>query len=250
MPRNILSKLLPLLLMIAITAGGFAILVQKQELPSQSNSALLFPEDHTIVIDPGHGGIDGGAVGVGGIEEKEINLALSLDLVQMLRVSGFAVIMTRETDVSIHDPGVSGAKAIKTSDLKNRLKLTQSAANPIFLSIHQNKYSSGSISGAQMFFGGKNPESARLAQLLQDSIRTRLQPENNRMIKEGGSNLFLIHTLECPAVLAECGFLSNAKEAELLSDPEYRQKVAFALVCGLLEFHLTPKSKEITEQKE
>jgi N-acetylmuramoyl-L-alanine amidase len=187
------------------------------------------------VIDPGHGGADGGAAANGLIEE-DVNLAIGITLRDMFAMNGFEVLMTRETDISIHDPGITGNRKQKTSDLKNRLKLAEARPDTIFISIHQNKFTSAKSRGTQVFYGGKNPLSERLAKLMQADFAEMLQPENKRECKKAGKNLFLMYEANCPAVLVECGFLSNAQDAALLADPEYQNKIAFTVICSVLRF--------------
>lgn len=190
----------------------------------------------TIILDPGHGGMDGGAVGVDGIVEKEINLNICLIMREMFAVSGFDVVMTRETDISIHDEGVTGVRKQKTSDLHNRLAIVQQQPNAVFVSLHQNQFTSSSSRGAQVFYGPKNAQSQRLAQIIQDNFVEDLQPDNQRAIKEAGEDLFLMTNAECPSVLVECGFLSNHDEAHRLNDPDYQAQIAFTTYRSVLEF--------------
>lgn len=194
-----------------------------------------FTDLPTIVIDPGHGGHDGGAV-ANGVIEKEINLAIGLMLRDMFTVNGFDVVMTRTTDVSIHDPDVKGTKKQKTSDLKNRLKIVEAEPNTIFISIHQNKFTSAKSWGTQIFYGPNNPQSERLALIMQEDFISLLQPENERGIKKAEKNLYLMFQAKCPAVLVECGFLSNENDAALLKEPDYQRKAAFAVFCSTLRF--------------
>ncbi|MCL2056618.1 MAG: N-acetylmuramoyl-L-alanine amidase [Oscillospiraceae bacterium] len=189
-----------------------------------------------IIIDAGHGGMDGGAQGPGGIVEKDINLAISLTLRDMFAVSGFEVVMTRETDTSIHDEDVTGVRRQKTSDMRNRLEIVSSHPGAVFVSIHQNKFQGKSSRGAQMFYSPNNPESERLAQILQERFASSLQPGNTRQIKKAGKDLFLMYNAECPAVLIECGFLSNPEEARMLTEPEYQNKVAFTVFASVMAF--------------
>ena len=189
-----------------------------------------------IVIDPGHGGIDGGAVGIDDIVEKDINLAISLTLRDMFVASGFEVVMNRETDVSIHDEGITSTRGQKTSDLHNRLAIMEEYPGGIFLSIHQNKFGQSSSWGTQVFFGPQNANSEKLAGIIQEDIAGSLQPENSRQIKPAGKNLYLMYNAECPAVLVECGFLSNRDEAYKLTDHDYQSKIAFVTFTSVLRF--------------
>ena len=190
----------------------------------------------TIILDPGHGGMDGGAVGVDNIVEKGINLDIALVLRDMLTASGFTVVMTREMDISLHDEGILGARKQKTSDLHNRLALTEQYPRTIFISIHQNKFGGAANEGAQMFYGPRQEESRQLAEILQKNMVSFIQPNNTRQIKKANKNLFLMVNASCPAVLIECGFLSSPREAKLLIDPAYQKQIAFVIGGSLLEF--------------
>lgn len=197
-----------------------------------------------IIIDPGHGGVDGGAVGVDNIVEKDINLAISLTLRDMFRINGFEVIMTRDTDISIHDEGVSGTKQQKTSDLHNRLDLVNDHPGAVFISIHQNKFGAAKYSGAQMFYGVRHPDSQRLASILQENFIGKLQPDNTRQIKQAGKELYLMYNAECPSVLIECGFLSNPEEAHRLTEPEYQNQIAFVTVASVMAYLENPATPD------
>ncbi|MBR6790282.1 MAG: N-acetylmuramoyl-L-alanine amidase [Oscillospiraceae bacterium] len=187
-----------------------------------------------IVIDPGHGGMDGGAIGDGGVVEKDINLAIALQLRDLLRLSGYEVIMTRESDVSIHDEGVTGVREQKRSDIRNRLEIMEKRPDAVVVMIHQNQFSQSKYAGAQMFYGPKVPESRALAERMQAAFR-QLQPDNKREIKPGTKDVYLLWECENPIVLAECGFISNPEECRLLQTPAYQRKAAFALLMGLLQ---------------
>ncbi len=190
-----------------------------------------------IVLDPGHGGIDGGAVSASGIVEKNINLSIALKLRQLLTLSGYTVILTRETDCSIHDPSAKTIKAIKTSDIRNRLALMKQHGG-IFVSIHQNSFTQSKYHGAQFFYAA-TPGSAELAECFRNTVCGHLQPDNTRTTKPCTDDVYLIYHASTTAVLAECGFLSNPEEAAALSSEAYQQKMAFALYCGLIRFFQT-----------
>ena len=189
----------------------------------------------TIIIDPGHGGVDGGASG-NGLVEKDINLSISLNLRDLLWIQGFRVIMTREDDRSLHDEGIISIAQQKRSDLHHRLALMENHPEAIFISIHQNKFQQPSSKGAQIFYSQNLPESKQLAQSLQESFIKYLQPENQRQIKGAENNLFLLYEAKIPAIMAECGFLSNPEEAGKLASEQYRQEIAFVIYQGLLDY--------------
>lgn len=190
-----------------------------------------------VVLDPGHGGVDGGAQG-NGITEKEVNLAIARKTRELCTLFGFEVRMTREEDVSIHDEDKTTIRAQKNSDLKNRLKIMTRDPAAVVVSIHLNKFPQSRIKGAQVFYAPKSRGSDLLAQTIQDSFRELLQPENTRQIKKADSSLFLLYNnTVAPAVLVECGFLSNPEEAALLKTEDYQDRVAFAICCSLLRFY-------------
>lgn len=189
-----------------------------------------------IVLDAGHGGMDGGCVAYNGSLEKDINLSIELSLKAMLETFGYSVELTRSTDTSIHDPGVVGLSKQKKSDMNNRLNMFNKYENAIAVSIHQNQFTDPKFSGAQMFYTKTNPLSETLAKTLQNSFRSKLQKNNNREIKNAGKDLYLLYYSKCPSVMVECGFLSNKKEADLLLTDKYQKKVALTIFCGLNEF--------------
>ena len=186
-----------------------------------------------LLIDPGHGGEDGGARAADGTLEKNINLAIGLDLRDMLQICGIPVAMTREEDVSIGDPGDT-TRSRKSSDMHRRLELYQTAST--VLSIHQNHFSAARYHGAQMFYSGNHPDSRRLAEEIRRSVVTCLQPENTRELKLATDGIFLMYHAQCPAVLVEGGFLSNDAERERLKETEYQQKIAWCILAGYLRY--------------
>ncbi len=193
-------------------------------------------EKPIIVIDAGHGGIDGGCSAADGTPEKGINLNILITLRDMLEATGFETDVTRETDTSIHDDGVEGIANQKSSDMDNRLAKFNEHKNAICISIHQNQFTDEKYSGAQMFYSSKSSKKSKdLAQNIQDKFVEYLQPDNKREIKECGKELFLCYYSENPTVMIECGFLSNPEEAARLEDEEYQKKVAFTIYSGIIE---------------
>lgn len=144
--------------------------------------------------------------------------------------------VTRDCDKSIHDEGIEGIAAQKSSDMDNRLALFNKNTNAICISIHQNQFTDSKYNGAQMFYASTNKKSESLARSLQNSFVQFLQPENTREIKQCGKELFLCYYSENPTVMAECGFLSNPDEAALLNTEEYQNQVAFTLYSGIMNY--------------
>lgn len=159
-----------------------------------------------------------------------------LKLREMLRAAGFDTVVTRDSDKSIHDIGITGLGKQKKSDMENRLKIVNSVPNAIFVSVHQNQFTDPKYYGAQMFYPEGSADSERLAGILQHSIVSNLQPENQRETKPVGDEIYLLHFAKCPAVMAECGFLSNQAEADKLESEEYQSMMAFSLFEGICEY--------------
>ncbi|HEX2939288.1 MAG TPA: N-acetylmuramoyl-L-alanine amidase CwlD [Ruminiclostridium sp.] len=194
-------------------------------------------KEKIIIIDPGHGGVDGGAVGYNNIVEKNINLAISLKLRSLFEASGYKVVMTREDDRSIHDEGSDTIREKKVTDIHNRSAILEKYPSAIFISIHQNKFEQSQYSGTQVFYSKNNDDGKLLASLIQNSAKEQLQPENDRVIKPAGKDLYILYHAKLPAVMVECGFLSNPREATLLNTDEYQSKMAFSIYCGTLDYY-------------
>ena len=189
-----------------------------------------------IILDAGHGGFDGGAVAGDGTVEKDINLEITLCLAEFLKSGGYEVILTRQTDVSTDDVETNKIPTRKKSDLKNRLKLMQDYPDAVFVSIHLNKFTTSAANGSQVFYGGKNEESKILGQKVQEKIVSLLQPYNTRVNKQATSSTYILYNAELPAILVECGFLSNTKDLMNLKDKDYQTKMAFCIFCGITDY--------------
>lgn len=201
------------------------------------NSVVKSDTKPVIIIDAGHGGFDGGATTNDGYPEKDINLSISLYLRDYLESLGYSTVMTRESDVSLEDEGLKTIKEKKTSDIHNRFALMEKTDNSIFVSIHQNHYSVEKYNGAQVFYSPKSEEtSSVLAECIQSSIVSNLQPDNRRLIKKCDTSVYLIYNAEKTAVLVECGFLSNIKEAQNLLETDYQKKTAFSIALGINDY--------------
>jgi N-acetylmuramoyl-L-alanine amidase len=199
-------------------------------------SALAHTSQPTIVLDAGHGGEDGGAASKSGLQEKDINLAVTLNLKNMLISSGFTVVTTRNTDISIGDKSLGTIRERKASDIHNRLKIMEEQDNCIFISIHQNHFSDSKYDGSQIFYSKNNEQSKLLADTIQTQIVHLLQPQNKRKIKPADNTIFLLSHAKVPAIIVECGFLSNDAEAKKLSEPLYQRQMAFSIYSGLLDY--------------
>lgn len=235
--KKIWKKLTGIMLVISVTIAAVYFGGRGAIESTMLASVIKKPyEPPIIILDAGHGGMDGGCSSVNGTPEKGINLNIMLHLREMLRACGYTVEVTRETDRSIHDDGIEGIANQKSSDMDNRLALFNKYNNAVCISIHQNQFTDPSYSGAQMFYSNEVKGSSALAQSLQDAFSSQLQPENKRETKLCGKELFLCYFCENPTVMVECGFLSNPEEASLLESEEYQQKIAFTIFGGLQQY--------------
>lgn len=192
--------------------------------------------ENIVLANASHGGFDGGAV-VNDVLEKDINLKIANKLGNMLRAAGFKVICTRTDDSSTESDPTATIAARKRSDLNNRLEIAKQNTDAIFISIHLNKFSSPSAKGAQMFYAPKSEDAKKLAECLKESVKGFLQPDNHRSIKAGTKSTFLLYYSPIPAVIAECGFMSNTEEFSKLQTDEYQSEMAFSLFCGILKYY-------------
>lgn len=191
-----------------------------------------------FVIDAGHGGEDGGAVSSTGIYESHLNLQIAQRLSDLLRFLGADTRMIRTEDVSVHTEGSTIAQR-KVSDIRQRVQIVKETPNAVLLSIHQNHFPQSKYRGAQVFYA-KGSEA--LAQRIQQTIATQVDQNNHRQCKNA-KDIYLMEHATCPAVLVECGFLSNPSEELLLRDGNYQKKLAAAIACGVLAY--TEETNEV-----
>lgn len=189
-------------------------------------------EQYTIVIDPGHGGIDPGKVGVNDVYEKEINLSIALLLKEILEQNDCKVIMTRTTDDGLYQEGDSNRKV---ADLRRRCQLADESDADVTVSIHQNSFSQESSKGAQVFYQTTSQSGKLLAETLQKQLISSLDTDNHRVAK-ANSDYFMLKNTKGTMVIVECGFLSNYEEAEKLTQSTYQRRVAWAIALGTLQY--------------
>ena len=188
-----------------------------------------------ILIDPGHGGMDGGAKGKDGTLEKDINLIIAIKLKNALESKGYKVEMTRETDTDLHTKGET-VREKKRDDLANRVKLKEETKCDAFISIHQNMFPQSNCKGAQVWYAG-DEESKLLGEALQESFKANLDENNHRLAKQAKEEYRILrNNKECAAVIAECGFLSNPEELELLKNDDYQNKIIDSIVSGIEKY--------------
>lgn len=183
--------------------------------------------EKVIVLDAGHGASDGGAVGISGTLEKDINLKITTRLKKLLEKTGATVIVTREDDSPIAET--------KREDMKKRKALKENSNADIFVSIHMNKFSESKYSGAQVFYA-KDEKSKMLGEDIQSEMKAILNPENNRVAKQTDGSIYILKDSTVPSVIVECGFLSNPQEESLLTQSDYQDKVAWSVYSGILKY--------------
>ena len=230
-----LSFLAFILLFTLVTLGMGLFFSSVTEEEALSDTDLIPSAFPVTVIDAGHGGEDGGASD-NGLVEKDLNLDVALRLGALYEIAGLPYRLTREDDRLLYREKVKGT--LKSQDLRTRLDIAEEYKDPVFVSLHMNRYPVEKYAGLQVWYSPNNRSSLLLAEAMQAAVKEHLQPDNSRGVKKAGSNIFLLNRLECPAVLAECGFLSNAEEAERLGDPAYRTSLSALLFSSLLPFVL------------
>ncbi|MBP1153591.1 MULTISPECIES: N-acetylmuramoyl-L-alanine amidase CwlD [unclassified Paenibacillus] len=189
-----------------------------------------------IALDAGHGGPDGGARSKDGLDEKDVNLAITKYLRDYLQQAGALVVMTREDDRDLADPSTKGYSRRKTEDLLKRAEFISQSKTDLFLSIHLNSIPSAKWSGAQTFYYPNHADNVSLAALIQDEMKRNLK-NTDRVAKQADKEIYLLKTLKMPSALVEVGFLSNPGEAALLRDPSYQKKVATSIYQGILRYY-------------
>ena len=182
----------------------------------------------TVVIDAGHGGVDGGAVSCTGISESAINLEIAQKLNDLMHLLGIKTVMIRDSDISVYTKGETIAQK-KISDLKERVRIVNNVQNGILISIHQNHFTDARYSGAQVFYA-PTEGSQQLAKSLQTTITKTINPTSNRRIKKA-DGIYLMQHVTCPATLIECGFLSNPTEEYKLRSGAYQKELSAVIAC-------------------
>lgn len=219
--RNIVAIVVTLIISCGITLGLYKV--------TTTNAQPKF--NYTIVVDAGHGGRDAGCSGINtGVSESEINLAIAKKLQKYLSDFGFNVVMTRDSQNGLYSPTATN---FKKSDMERREAIINECGADLLVSIHQNSYPSTSEKGAQVFYNEDNSNSLLLSQSIQSQLKKNL---NYARENPHTGDYFILKTKDIPSALVECGFLSNPEEELLLSDNNYQQKVAYAIMCGVVEY--------------
>ena len=221
------GALLGTVMLLALALGRLNSLVE----PAMEMDVLR--RTAPLILDAGHGGEDGGAVSITGVPESQINLSIVLKLRDILGLYGVDPVVLREIDVSLHDDSANTLREKKRSDLKNRVAAIEEVEGGPLLSIHQNTYPGSRYHGAHVFYA-PTEGSQSLAEHFQNSIKAALQPDNERAVKRIPDSVYIMNHITCPAVLIECGFLTNPGEEAMLRDEDYQRKLSAVVAAAWL----------------
>lgn len=222
--KHVIAAALALAVFIALSA--FAANLDH----TKAVSAVL-PEEATLVIDAGHGGIDGGAVGADGSRESDINLAIALRLQAVSAFCGQSAVMTRTDD----SRGADALSYSEHEELVYRTQVVNATPNAVLLSIHQNCYPTAQPSGAQVLYSS-NGKSEDFGRLMHDNLVNSLDPQNRRVAEPDKNRLYILSNVDCPAILVECGFVSNHSDITKLTDSRYQTALSTVLMASYLQF--------------
>lgn len=217
--------LIIILFPVSVLFGNRAVTAISEKIPLR--------RQHSIIIDAGHGGEDGGATSCTGAPESQINLEITLRLNDLLHLLGYDTRMIRTTDTSIYTHGTTIAQK-KISDLKERVRIVNETDHGILVSIHQNFFADSRYSGAQVFFAATDGSEA-LAKKLQTAFTATLNPGSHRRCKKA-EGIYLMEHITCPAILVECGFLSNPEEEAKLRTPDYQKKLCCTIAAAVSQY--------------
>lgn len=225
-----LKRLIKIVLIVALLAAA-AVFVKIFVSNGGLKPVISQNSRSTLVLDAGHGGIDGGAISESGLKESDINLQIALKTEALVRFLGIDTVMTRETDTDNSDN-----KAYSEHDnLVQRAKLANSTENAVLISIHQNKFPSAVVSGAEVMYSD-NDDSKALGLITQNNLVTLLDSSNRRVARPAPKELLLTSSVECPTILVECGFMSNPQEVQKLASNDYQLKLAAILAGSYIQF--------------
>lgn len=216
-------------LCVIIVSGLFAVEKITPAFATVNSDAPI------LILDAGHGGEDGGASSAAGDKESDINLDIVLKLESLMTFLGVETVLTRSEDISIYDEGCATLREKKVSDLKNRVELVQNVPNAMLISVHQNTFTDSRYQGAQVFYG-TGDLSRQWGMCTQTAIAAFLDRGNTRRAAAIPDHVYLFKHIDCPAILVECGFLSNGEEVSLLLTDSYQRKIAITLAGAYLQY--------------
>ena len=225
-------------LLLYMGAASFSDILSSKKTSVNTSDAK---KSITVVLDAGHGGVDGGAVGVSGSLEKHLNLAIAKKTATFLEDRGYTVVLTREEDELLTDGG-NGSR--KQQDLRARVNTVEKYENAVLVSIHMNRFPKESVQGITFYYSPNHPDSYRLSEAMRQRMLATLQPDNRRPMKEATSSIYVLYHTTVPAVLVECGFLSNRLEEAKLAEDAYQLAIAEMIGNGIVDFF--EKSEDVS----
>ena len=230
-PIAVLTATIGLLLVLSLTVGSISTAHDSELFISAAKDVN---DSRIIIIDAGHGGEDGGAIGYDGVLEKDLALSIAFEVGRELEKHGYAVVYTRTDDRLLYEPEQNVKGIRKISDLKNRCALAALYPESLLVSIHMNSFAQEKYSGLQVYYSDNNELSRSVAVSVQSRVKEDVQPNNNRAVKKG-KGIYILENSSNPAILIECGFLSNRAECEKLLQKEYQKQLSFSIVCGIID---------------
>ena len=227
--------ILPCIVLFLTAVTLISILQTGESRAVSAPSELSLPSTPVFVLDAGHGGADGGASSASGVLESDVNLAITLRMRDLFTLLGQPTVLTRADENSLADDPSATIRQQKVSDTKNRVALVNSIENAHLISIHQNALAGHpSVHGAQVFYNAVGDSSA-LAETMQQELNQTVNVGNEKGKKPISKDIYLMSHVTCPAVLVECGFLSNVVESEVLQTPSYQMLLAMTICCAALK---------------
>ncbi len=203
-------------------------------IPVTSND--IATKSKIIVLDAGHGGEDGGAVSKSGIVEKDLNLAITLKVKKILEDNNIQVVLTRSEDVMLYDNADAKLAKRKVEDIDKRIEITNNSNADLLISIHMNSFPQNYCKGWQIFYQKDSKIGEEVSIFIQDNIKEVIETKNTR-VPQSINNVKLVNKSKIPAIVVECGFLSNEDEANLLIQEDYQDKIARGICNGIMKWY-------------
>ncbi len=231
----IINKKRLIFIEISLIFSIFIATIMNKSTNDTISTSSIPVASHTVTIDAGHGIPDEGAQNENGLTESGINLKIALKVQKLLEISDCTVILTRSDENGIYDMDSKSLREMKVSDMKNRVKIGNSSNSDIFVSIHLNKIPQNQYYGWQTFYKKDSEDGKNLSNYIQENLNQSIQIENKR-VPQTISGKYIIENLKIPTVIVECGFLSNKNEAQLLTQDDYQDKIAWGIYCGIMDY--------------
>lgn len=214
-------------MVLILSVLGGAVHLPRMAVQDDSEALALALLGKVIVIDAGHGGFDPGAIGASGVQEKDVNLAISRRVAGLLRQVGAQVVETRTEDMALAET--------KSADIRRRVEIAEEVAADLFVTVQANSIPDGRWRGAQVFYARGSVEGEGLSESIQDSLAAVLKNTDRKA--KSIDNIYVVNRLAIPSIVVETGFLSNSDEEFLLADSSYQQLVAYAIFLGIIGYY-------------